>query len=72
MRLTVRAKPGAHEERVTKTAPDEYEVAVRERPEKGRANRAVLDALARHLRVAPSRLRIVMGHTARTKVVEVV
>ncbi len=37
----------------------------------GRANRALCKLLARHLRVAPSRVTIVRGLRARDKLVEV-
>jgi len=39
--------------------------------EDGKANQAIIKALAGHLGVAPSRLRIVAGHTGRHKMVEI-
>lgn len=71
MKLSVRAKPGAHEERVTETAPGQYEVAVTEPPFQGRANAAITRALAEHFGVAAARVRIVSGWTSRSKVIEV-
>jgi uncharacterized protein YggU (UPF0235/DUF167 family) len=46
-------------------------VHVRERAAEGAANAGVEKALADHFGVAPSRVRIVRGHTSRIKRVEV-
>lgn len=40
-------------------------------PEDGKANAAMLALLAEHLGVAPSRLTLLRGHTARQKQVKV-
>lgn len=71
MRITVVAKPGSKKPSVQEFEPNRYEIAVVERPEKGKANDAVRRALANHLHVAPSRLSLVMGATARVKVFEI-
>lgn len=41
-------------------------------PENGRANDAVIKALAKHFGVAKSQIKIVRGVTARDKVIEIV
>ena len=46
-------------------------VAVTEAPDRGRATRAALKALARALGIAPSRLELISGATAREKRVRV-
>lgn len=71
MRITVQAKPGAREERVEKINDEHFMVAVKEPPVEGRANTAIVRALAAHFGVASSRVRIISGHTARQKVVEI-
>jgi uncharacterized protein len=40
-------------------------------PERGRANEALLDLLARELKLPRDRVRIAGGHTSRRKLVEV-
>ncbi len=40
-------------------------------PEDGKANKAVIALLAKHLGVAPSRLTIIRGETSRKKMVHV-
>lgn len=46
-------------------------VAVTAAPHKGQANQAVIEALAEYFRVPRSRVRILLGRTARRKVVEI-
>lgn len=40
-------------------------------PDKNKANEALLDLLADHYNIAPSRLTLVRGHTARNKVIRI-
>jgi uncharacterized protein (TIGR00251 family) len=70
-RLRVHVTPAARQEEIVGWHGDSLRVKVRAQPEKGRANRAVLRLLARHLRVAPASLSIVRGATSRAKLVEV-
>lgn len=70
MRITVIAKPGSKSAGVTKLGENRYEIRVTARPEHGKATDAVRRALAGELGIAPSRLSLVMGATARTKVFE--
>lgn len=70
-RLTVRAHPGAAQARVVETPDGGLEVWVTARPVDGRANAAVLAAVADHFGLRPSAARLVMGGSARTKVIEI-
>lgn len=75
-RIAVRAKAGARKASVTRL-PDAaqgqaaFAVAVTEPALEGRANRAIERALAAHLGVAASRVRIVLGEKSRDKVAEI-
>lgn len=62
-------RAGSGEERVEEIGSNEYKVWVREAPERGLANKAVIYALAKHLGVAQSSLKIISGHTSRTKII---
>lgn len=76
MRITVRVRPGSSRPRVggawQGTEPPALEVAVAARAVDGRANDAVVDAVAAALGVRRSDVSIVAGRTSRTKVLEVV
>ncbi len=69
-RLAVKVTPGAREESVTLT-PDAVLVKVRAPADKGAANAAVLEVVARALGLAPSRVRLLRGATSREKVLAV-
>lgn len=49
---------------------DHYALWVKEPPEQGRANEAVIKILAQHLQKSPSLIKIVSGRTSRQKVIE--
>ena len=71
MRILVTVRPRARRTSVEPVNEWEFVVRVPDAPEKGKANDAVTRALADHFGVAPSRVRIIMGKTARDKVVEI-
>lgn len=71
MKLFVKAHPKAKKPRLVKKDESHYEVWVREVPEDGRANRAILEALSEELSVPKSALSVVSGQTSRTKVIAV-
>jgi len=71
MKISVAAKARAKEEYVKKIREGWYAVAVSAAPEKGRANTAIAEAIAVYFAVAPSRVRLVSGATAKQKVFEI-
>ena len=77
MRIVVGVKAKARREAVIRVdAPGEnpephYAVTVKAAPEDGRANTAVIAAVAAFLGVKRSEVAIVSGHTSRRKVLEV-
>ena len=72
MKIFVKAHPGAREAHVDKIDETHFEVSVKEPPIQGRANEAIVRALAKHFNVAPSQVRIVSGYTSRQKVIEII
>ncbi len=71
VRLRVHVTPGAREEQIAGWHGGSLRVKVRARPEKGRANEAVLRLLARRLGVPRANLSIVRGAASRDKLVQV-
>ena len=65
--LSVRVTPGAARNLVS-NSDGVLKITVTEVPEGGRATRAVTKALARVLGIAPSKLELIRGATARDKV----
>ena len=72
MKLFVRVKTHAREEKVERRDSSNYDVSVKEPPTDGKANEAVCRALARYFDVARSCVSIVAGKTSKQKVVEII
>lgn len=70
-RLIVKVVPGASQTKVAGLLGDALKIRVQAPPEKGKANIAVLEVLAKFLGVPAHQLTICAGHTAHTKVVEI-
>lgn len=71
MRYTVKVKTGARETKVTQIDETHFEIAVKERPVEGRANEAVIAALAKHFGCAKSCVKIKSGLGSKMKIVEI-
>jgi uncharacterized protein YggU (UPF0235/DUF167 family) len=70
-RLHLRVIPGSARSGVVGRYGDAWKLRVTAPPERGKANEAALDLLADALRVEPGALRLVAGHGARDKTIEV-
>lgn len=75
MKIFVKAKPGAKENKVTSPplrlipeAEEWYTVSVKERPVEGRANEAITKLLAEYFKVSRSQVRLLSGATSKRKV----
>lgn len=81
MKVRVRAQAGAKRPKIEQVAQTPlpfisaelptYKVAVTEPAVDGRANEAIVRALALHFDVPRSAVRLISGHTAKQKVFEV-
>lgn len=71
MRINIKAKPQAHEEKVEKIDESNFIVCVKEPPDKGKANAAIEKVLANYFDIAKSRVHIISGHSSREKIVEI-
>jgi uncharacterized protein len=70
-RLTVKVVPGASQTKIAGLLGDALKIRVQAQPEKGKANAAVLEILAKFLGVPAHQLTICTGHSSQTKVVEI-
>ncbi len=71
MILTVHVKPGAKRNEVKWLDEDTATVSVTSAPEKGKANRAVIDLLSEDLGIRKSAFTIVRGETTRIKHIQI-
>jgi len=71
MRIVVKVKPNAKEEKVEKIEETNFVVAVKEPAKEDRANKAVIKALAKFLGITSSQIILKSGATSRHKIFEV-
>ena len=71
MKIRVTVKPNAGRTKVDRTGEGEYRVSVAAPPAEGKANAAVVAALAEFFSVPKSLVRISRGASGRRKIVEI-
>ena len=70
MKINVRVKPNSKIEEVV-AEDNGFVVRVKEPPLKGKANKAVIRLLAKHLGLPEAQLRVSRGLTSRAKTIEI-
>lgn len=65
--LAVRAQPGARRNTIIGEQGSALKVAVTAPPEGGRANKALVETLAKELGIKRSHVQLLAGHTSREK-----
>lgn len=71
MKISVKVKANSSQERVEKTGDNDYSVWVRAKPTDGKANEAVIKALAGYFDIAKSKVSLVKGQTSKQKIFEI-
>ncbi|MEN6312201.1 MAG: DUF167 domain-containing protein [Acidobacteriota bacterium] len=69
--LEIKVQPRSKSPGVETLDGRSFRVRVRAAPDKGRANREVIERLAEYLDIPPSRLTIVRGETSSNKLVRI-
>ncbi|NPA54110.1 MAG: DUF167 domain-containing protein [Aquificae bacterium] len=71
MKITVRVKPNAKKNEVRKINDFYYEIKVSVAPEKGKANKKVIELLSKELKIPKSKINLIRGETSREKIFEI-
>lgn len=71
MKISLIVKPNSRKESVEILTDGTYQVRVNASPIEGRANEAVIEALARYFSVPKSAVTILKGTTGKRKIVEI-
>ncbi len=71
VRLNLKVAPKAGRNAIAGWMGETLKVAVTAAPEKGKANEAVIELLAKRLRLPKSALSVVRGQTSTQKVIEI-
>lgn len=72
MKISVKVKPGAKQERLQKIDENNFLVWVKEKPRDGEANQAAIECLAGYFGVSKSNVVLLKGQTSRQKIFEVI
>ena len=67
--IHVKVTAGAGKESFKEKSNDHFEITVKEKAERNMANVRVVELVAGHFRIPPSRVRIVNGHKHPSKLV---
>ena len=71
MKITVTVKPNSKTELVEKTGENQYLVRVKEPPAEGRANVAVIKALASYFDLPKRAIRLTHGQSSKIKLFQI-
>ena len=71
MKIIAKIKPNSRKEEIKKIDDKNFIVAVKEPPIDGKANKAIVKALAGYFNVSSSAVRIVSGHASKQKVIQI-
>ncbi len=68
MKIFVKVKPNARENRIETTGNNQFSVQVKAKPKQGEANQAVIEVLAEHFGVGKSYISLLKGQTSKHKI----
>lgn len=71
MKILIRVKTGASKNQIVKNDETNWDIFVTSLPHEGKANKAVIELLAKDLGVSKSRIEIIKGSKSKLKAVEI-
>ena len=71
MKVFVRVKPNSKTESIKRMNSAHFEVRTKSPPREGKANAATINALARHLHIPKSQIKIFAGARSKQKIFEI-
>jgi uncharacterized protein (TIGR00251 family) len=70
--IEIKVTAGARQRSITEERPGIYKIKTPVAPEKGKANRDIVDILAKHFKVPRSAVEILSGHGKNRKKVKII
>ena len=71
MKIRVKVKPNSRENSVKELENDYFEVKVSVPPEKGKANKRVIELIAKYYKIPKSKVTLISGETYHEKVLNI-
>ncbi|MCX5714268.1 MAG: DUF167 domain-containing protein [Candidatus Omnitrophica bacterium] len=72
MKISVKVKARAREEKVEKIEEGNFRVLVKAEAKEGKANQAVIELLSRYFDIPKSRITILKGHSSKNKILQLI
>lgn len=69
--ITIFVKPNSKRIYVKQIDPLTFEVAITSKPEKGKANKEIIEILADYFQIRKNKIQIIKGHKSRKKIVQI-
>ena len=71
MKINVKVKPGGKQEKIDEVDKNNFVIWLKEKPDKGMANKGLIKLLKKYFKVPISNIQIQSGFKSRNKVVEI-
>ena len=71
MKIAVKVKPNAKQQKIEEISPDNYLIHLKSPPVDGKANRELIKLLSEKFQVTKSQVVIKLGLSSRQKVIEI-
>ncbi|MFX1295831.1 MAG: DUF167 domain-containing protein [Promethearchaeota archaeon] len=69
--ITILVKPNSKYINIKQLNPETYEIAISSKPEKGKANKNIIELLAKFFKIKKSQIQIIKGHKSRKKIIQI-
>ena len=71
MKISVKVKPNARQEKIERINESHFLIRVKEKPQEGKANKAVIKVLAEYFGVPQSQIVLLKGQSSKEKTFEI-
>ena len=69
MLIKIKAFPGSKKEEIIKKSDDSFEVKIKEKAEKGRANKKIMEILASYFKT--KKIKLIKGGKTKNKIIKI-
>ncbi len=68
MYIKVKSEPGSRKEEIIKNKEDSFEIKIKEKAERGEANKRIKELLSKHFNVSVNKVILVKGSKQKSKI----
>ncbi|MFH1509889.1 MAG: DUF167 domain-containing protein [Candidatus Nealsonbacteria bacterium] len=72
MLYKVKVSPGSKKREIIKKDKDRFEIRVKAKPERGLANKEVMETISAYFKVPISKVRLIKGNKSTNKIFEII